>query len=133
MRAHIAERTAYPGRCLGQVQVKRLAHGRFEQRTLSVAKAPSDLGWPYARQVLSLKRYVVHKRTGEVISNQTVFAVTSVSPEQASPAELLQLWQSHWRIESLFWIRDAVFREDDSTTRVAWRMRTKRWRHFGTS
>ena len=26
--------------------------------------------------------------------------------------ELLQLWQAHWRIESLFWLRNAVFPED---------------------
>jgi len=31
----------------------------------------------------------------------------------------LRLWQSHWRIERLFWLRDAVFREDHSTTRTA--------------
>ena len=114
----IAERTAYLGRCLGEVQSLRSSHGRLEQRTLRVAKAPPDLGWPHARQVLCLKRYVVTKRTGEVVSNQTVFAVTSLTPDQASPAELLRLWQSHWRVESLFWIRDAVFREDHSTTRT---------------
>jgi predicted transposase YbfD/YdcC len=117
--ARIAERTAYRGRCLGEVHTLRSAHGRLEQRTLRVAKAPLDLGWPHAHQVLSLKRHVVHKRTGEVLSNQTVFAVTSLSPDQASPAELLRLWQAHWRIESLFWIRDAVFREDHATTRTA--------------
>ena len=66
-----------------------------------------------------LKRHVVRKRSGEVVSNQTVFAVTSLRPEQASPDDLLQLWQAHWRIESLFWIRDAVFREDQATTRTA--------------
>jgi hypothetical protein len=54
-----------------------------------------------------------------VISNQTVFAVTSLCPDQATPAELLSLWQSHWRIESLFWIRDAAFGEDHSTTRTS--------------
>ena len=115
----IAERTAYTGRCLGEIHTVRSSHGRLEQRTLRVAKAPPDLGWPHARQVLSLKRYIVRKRTGEVISNQTVFAVTSLSPDQASPAELLQLWRSHWRIESMFWLRDAIFREDHSTTRTA--------------
>lgn len=61
---------------------------------------------------------MVHKRTGDVVSNQTVFAVTSLSPDQASPTELLRLWHAHWGIESLFWIRDAVFREDYSTTRT---------------
>jgi predicted transposase YbfD/YdcC len=117
--ARIAERTAHRGRCLGEVQTRRLTHGRLEQRTLRVAHAPPDLGWPHARQVLALKRYVVRKRSGEVVSNQTVFAVTSLAPDQASPAELLRLWQAHWRIESLFWIRDAVFREDHATTRTA--------------
>jgi hypothetical protein len=115
----IAERTEYTGRCLGELHTRRSSHGRLEQRTLRVANAPLDLGWPHARQVLSLKRYVVHKRTAAVVSNQTVFAVTSLCPDQASPAELLRLWQSHWRIESLFWIRDAVFDEDHSTTRTS--------------
>lgn len=119
MRAHIAERTAYRGRCFGEASSQRLAHGRVEQRTLWVAKAPPDLGWPYARQVLRLTRHVVAKRTGVVLSTETVYAVTSLAPDQASPAELLQLWQAHWRIESLFWLRDAVFREDHSTTRTA--------------
>jgi hypothetical protein len=64
---------------------------RLEQRTLRVAKAPPDLGWPYDRQILSLKRYVVHTRTGELVSNQTVFAVTSLRPDQATPVELLRL------------------------------------------
>ena len=119
MRDHIAERTAYLGRCLGQAQTRRLAHGRLEQRTLWVAKAPPDLGWPHARQVLRLDRYVVSKRTGEVLSHQTVYAVTSLAPDQASPDELLRLWQAHWRIESVFWVRDTVFREDHATTRTA--------------
>jgi predicted transposase YbfD/YdcC len=117
--ARIADQTAYRGRCLGEVHTVRSAHGRLEQRTLRVANAPPDLGWPHAHQVLSLKRYVVRKRSGEVVSNQTVFAVTSLRPEQASPTDLLRLWQAHWRIESLFWIRDAVFREDHATTRTA--------------
>jgi hypothetical protein len=34
---------------------------------LRVAKPPLDLGWPHACQVLSLKRYVVAKSSGEVI------------------------------------------------------------------
>jgi predicted transposase YbfD/YdcC len=119
MRAHIAERTAYRGRCFGQASSQRLAHGRMEQRTLWVANAPPDLGWPYARQVLRLTRHIVAKRTGVVLSTETVYAVTSLAPDQATPDELLQLWQAHWRIESLFWLRDAVFREDHSTTRTA--------------
>ena len=42
----------------------------------------------------------------------------SLRPDQAMPAELLLLWQAHWRIESLFWMRDAVSGKDHSTTRT---------------
>ena len=117
--ATIAERTLYVGRCLGQVHSTLLAHGRIERRTLRTAKAPPDLGWPHARQVLRLERHLVAKRTGEVICHETFYAVTSLSPDQAKPAHLLRLWQAHWRIESVHWLRDAVFAEDHSTTRTA--------------
>jgi hypothetical protein len=33
------------------------------------------------------------------VSNQTVFAVTSLKPDQASPAEFVRLWRSHWRVQ----------------------------------
>jgi hypothetical protein len=69
--------------------------------------------------VLRLTRQIVANRTGVVLSTETVYAVTSLTPDQATPDDLLQLWQAHWRIESLFWLRDAVFREDHSTTRTA--------------
>lgn len=119
MLSAIAERTAYLGRCLGQHTSTVLAHGRIERRTLRVAKAPFDLGWPHARQVLRLERHLVAKRTGEILCHETFYAVTSLSPEQAKPADLLKLWQSHWRIESVHWLRDVVFGEDHSTTRTA--------------
>jgi predicted transposase YbfD/YdcC len=119
MLATIAERTAYLGRCLGQHTATALAHGRIERRTLRAAKAPFDLGWPHARQVLRLERHLVAKRTGEIICHETFYAVTSLSPEQAKPVDLLKLWQAHWRIESVHWLRDAVFCEDHSTTRTA--------------
>jgi hypothetical protein len=83
MLSAIAERTAYLGRCLGQHTSTTLAHGRIERRTLRVAKAPFDLGWPHARQVLRLERHLVAKRTGEIICRETFYAVTSLSPEHA--------------------------------------------------
>jgi predicted transposase YbfD/YdcC len=47
------------------------------------------------------------------------YAVTSLAPEQASPAQLLRLWQRHWHIENqLHWVRDVVFGEDHSMTRT---------------
>jgi predicted transposase YbfD/YdcC len=108
-----------PARQHGQVRTRGCAHGRVEERTLRAAAAPPDFGLPAARQVLRLDRRTVDKATGAVLSDETVYAVTSLGPEQASPRDLLRLWRRHWWIENkLHWVRDAVFGEDASTTRT---------------
>jgi predicted transposase YbfD/YdcC len=108
-----------PARQLGRARTTRLAHGRIETRTLWAAAAPPDFGLPFARQVLRLHRRRVDKRTGQVLTDETVFAATSLAPDLAPPASLLRLWQRHWSIENaLHWVRDAVFAEDASTTRT---------------
>jgi predicted transposase YbfD/YdcC len=114
-----AEHPPRPHRLLGHAHSVRLAHGRFEQRSLVAVAAPPDLGWPSARQVLRLQRRFVSKRTGQVLHEETVYAVTSLRPDQATPTQLLRLWQGQWRIENqLRWVRDVVFGEDRSTTRT---------------
>ncbi len=50
--------------------------------------------------MLRLRRRRVDKRTGAVLTDETVYAVSSLSPEQASPKQLLRLWQRHWWIEN---------------------------------
>jgi predicted transposase YbfD/YdcC len=120
VEAATADHPRQPVRRLGRTRSVHLAHGRFEQRTLEATRAPADLGWPHARQLVRLHRRFVSKRTGEVLHDETTYAVTSLSPDQASPAQLLRLWQAHWRIEhQLHWVRDTVFGEDRSTTRTA--------------
>src|SRR5207249_9525283 len=53
------------------------------------------------------------------VYEETVYAVTSLTPEQADAAALLHLWQQHWRIENqVHWVRDVVSGEDRSTTRT---------------
>jgi hypothetical protein len=65
--------TAWPARYLGQAQSIRLAHGRYEERTLVAADA-GDLPWPHARQVLRLHHRFIAKRTGEVLSDAPLYA-----------------------------------------------------------
>jgi predicted transposase YbfD/YdcC len=113
-----ADHPKRPRRPFGHARSVRLAHGRLEHRTLLAVRAPPDLGFPFARQILRLERRVVSKRTGEVLSEETVYGVTSLTAEQANASQLLKLWRTHWQIESLHWLRDAVFREDQSTTRT---------------
>jgi predicted transposase YbfD/YdcC len=115
-----AEHPRHPRRALGQARTRRLAHGRLEARTLLAVAAPPDLGFPFVRQVLRLHRRRIDKRTGEVLTDETVSAVTSLGPEQATPQQVLHLWQAHWTIETgEHWVRDVVFGEDRATTHTA--------------
>ena len=46
---------------------------------------------------------------------ETVYAITSLNPEQAGPAELLALSRAHWGIENtLHYVRDATYHEDQA-------------------
>lgn len=106
-----------PCRQYGRAQTTDRAHGRREQRTLQVAAAPADLGFPGVRQVLRLERSVQVAQAPPTV--ETLYAVTSLAPEQASPRQLLDLWRRHWWIENReHWVRDAVFGEDAATTRT---------------
>lgn len=68
-------------------------------------------------QVLRIERTVSNKRTGRV-SREIAYAITSLSPERATPRQLLQAWREHWHIENkLHWVRDVTFDEDRSTVR----------------
>ncbi len=108
-----------PGRQYGPARSTSRAHGRREERTLWAAAAPADRGFPGARQLLRLDRDGRDPRSGPVRTAETVYAVTSLTPEQASPRQLLQLWRRHWWIENREqWVRDVVFGEDAATTRT---------------
>src|SRR5215211_4221946 len=47
------------------------------------------------------------------------YAITSLPPERAGAARLLELWRGHWGIENrLHWVRDVTFDEDRSQIRT---------------
>ena len=47
------------------------------------------------------------------------YAITSHSVESSTPEQLLALWRDRWAIENrLFWVKDAVLREDHSRIRT---------------
>lgn len=87
--------------------------GRLEERRLKASSIlDGQTDWPGLRQVLQLKRKVTHKRRG-TSWQETAYAITSLGAEQASAAELLELWRGHWGIENrLHWVRDVQYRED---------------------
>jgi predicted transposase YbfD/YdcC len=93
-------------------------HGRLEQRTITVSAACRYLDWPGLAQVMCFDTHVVNTKT-QVVSDQRCFAITSLSPQQASAAQLLDLRRQHWAIENrLHYPRDVWFREDASRIRT---------------
>lgn len=68
--------------------------------------------WTGVAQVcrITRERIVRGKKTVE-----TVYAITSLPPERAGPADLLALSREHWGIENrLHYVRDVTCREDQA-------------------
>jgi len=100
------------------VETLDLGHGRIEERHLIVSDELSDYSdWPGLEQVFQLTRRTTIKKTGKV-REETVYGVTSLTPEQAGPARLLGFVRCHWHIENRsYWVRDVTFDEDRSQVR----------------
>jgi predicted transposase YbfD/YdcC len=93
------------------------AHGRIELRTLK-AVTVNHFGFPHAGQVIQVTR-----KTRELGTRRwrtvVVYAITSLTHGQASPARLADLLRGHWTIENgLHYLRDVTFAEDASQLRT---------------
>jgi predicted transposase YbfD/YdcC len=94
-------------------------HGRRERRTLKVTAVAAGLAFPHAAQAIQIVR---RRRTltSSKWSTETVYAITSLTPAQASPAQLASALRGHWAIEDrLHWVRDVTYGEDRSQVRTA--------------
>jgi predicted transposase YbfD/YdcC len=90
------------------------SHGRITTRTIQVLPAPADLPFPHVNQVWLIERYTSDP-AGKRLSAVAALGVTNLNIDRATPAELATLVRNHWGIESLHWLRDTVYREDNST------------------
>ncbi|MCX4732060.1 ISAs1 family transposase [Streptomyces sp. NBC_01363] len=100
-----------------QARTTGAGHGRREVRRLKVCTVRPGLLFPHAVQAMEVKRRRTDRKTGKV-ETKTVYAVTSLPPEQASPAQLAELVQDHWTVEALHHVRDVTFGEDASRVRT---------------
>lgn len=76
------------------------------------------LSFPHIQQVIVLERER-HQLKTATTSSELSFWVTTLSPSEATPEELLTLIRGHWGIEnSLHWIRDTTYDEDRSQVRT---------------
>ena len=91
-------------------------HGRVEHRLLeSTERLAEYLDWPGVKQVCRIRRRrTVRGKTSE----ETVYAITSLSRARADAGRLLKLSRGHWGIENrLHWVRDTTLREDQCRVR----------------
>lgn len=100
-------------------KVTEKGHGRIETRKIQVSLALDGyIAFPYAQQVFRIERRVCKTR-GEFVREETVYGITSLSPQKAAAAAILELNRGHWEIENrLHWVRDVTFDEDRSQVRT---------------
>lgn len=88
-------------------------HGRIENRTCRVikdfAKIPSVRGWPGISSVIEIKRVT------EIKNKITESMNYYISSSPVCATEMMKTIRSHWQIESMHWILDVVFKEDESS------------------
>jgi predicted transposase YbfD/YdcC len=100
-------------------QTRERGHGRAERRTLKVTAVAAGLAFPHAAQAIQIirRRKLPGKKKW---SSETVYAITSLTATQASPAGLAAIIRGHWLIEDgLHWVRDLDWDEDRSQVRTA--------------
>jgi predicted transposase YbfD/YdcC len=104
-----------PAKDFRSISVTNKAHGRIEVRVLTTSSQLNDfLDWPFLRQVFKLERHVTIQKTGKT-RHEIVYGITSLSADQASPDQLLQMLRSYWQIENgLHYPRDVSLREDQT-------------------
>ena len=93
-------------------------HGRTAKRTLKACEITGGIGFPHAVQVLQLTRTVTNRKTNKT-HTEVVYAVTSLAIADATATQVAGWLRGHWAIENrLHWVRDVVYAEDHSQTRV---------------
>jgi predicted transposase YbfD/YdcC len=92
-------------------------HGRIETRTIQVMPAPRDLPFPHVKQVFLIERTVTDL-AGMSLSNVAVLGVSSLDSARGTPQVIAEAVRGQWKIESLHWLRDTIYREDHSKVRT---------------
>ena len=95
-----------------------LAHGRIEQRSIwTSTRLNHYLDFPSVGQVFAIERQVIEKKSGKT-STETVFGLTSHTPQTADAARVLAYNRGHWTIENgCHYLLDWHWDEDRSTIR----------------
>src|SRR4051812_32147098 len=92
------------------------AHGRIDERSYFLTKVPSDFAvkseWPWVKAIGYSLRVTQHADGRETDETRSYILSRYLSGKRFSEAV-----RGHWGIESMHWVLDVNFREDDSRTR----------------
>ena len=92
------------------------AHGRIDERSYFLTRVPADFGireeWPSVKAIGYSLRLTQHADGRE--TDETRFYILS---RYLSGKRFSEAVRGHWGIESMHWVLDVTFREDDSRTR----------------
>jgi predicted transposase YbfD/YdcC len=94
-------------------------HGRLEIRRIWTSTEINDyVRFPYCGQVACLERYSENLKSGKT-RRETVYLITSLSPEKATAERVLNVNRGQWGIENrIYYVRDVTFDEDRSQVRT---------------
>ncbi len=99
------------------VQVASCDHGRIETRSIWCSTELNDyIDFPHVGQAFLIERESINKKTG-AMSRESALGITSQTPSEASPEQVLVINRGHWKIESTHYIIDWNFDEDRSRIR----------------
>lgn len=74
--------------------------------------------FPHAEQVFKVQRTVEFVKSGKS-REEVVYGISSLSPDRADAAQLLDYNRGHWEIENrVHYVRDMTFDEDRSQVRT---------------
>jgi predicted transposase YbfD/YdcC len=92
------------------------SHGRIDERTYYITKTPRDFApaadWPWVKAIGYAMRWTT-QADGSVTSEVRYY----ISTRYVSGKRFAEAVRGHWSIESMHWVLDVTFREDDSRTR----------------
>lgn len=106
-------------------KTKEKGHGRLEKRVCTVLtpKEGKSFGinplakWPELNSIVEIKNERTNLKTGEA-SEETHYYISSLI---TSAEEIMSSARGHWAVEnSLHWVLDVVFREDDCRSRTGY-------------
>lgn len=108
-----------PSDATASISTRDKGHGRLDLRTLDRSAALNDyLDWPAVGQVLRRTCQRVDLTTG-AIGEEITYGVTSLTPAEASAAQIEALWRGHWTIENrVHRVRDVTWGEAASQVRL---------------